>query len=140
MKTDGTNAPNSAHAQVGAMTAGVKTTDPSANVLKNSGGHISGMSNQPPHFKQDLQLRNQTFASNDPLAAAAFKPLSSPRLSQQAQFLDPKTATDPNLLYQQQLQFKTQALINYNEFKKQATNGSNHDQSFSPLVGNPSAL
>jgi hypothetical protein len=138
MRTDGVNAPNSAHAQVGAMTAAIKAADPAANVLKNSGGHISGMSNQPPHFKQDLQLRNQAFASNEP--GGAFKPLSSPRLSQQVQFHDSKTATDPNLLYQQQLQFKTQALINYNEFKKQNTNGSNHDQSLSPLVGNPSAL
>ena len=98
MRNETHNAPNSAHTQTGSLPAPLKVSDNQINVLKNSGGHISGMGSQPPHFKNDLQLRNQAFASNDP--TAAFKPLSSPRLSQQVHYHDQKVTTDPNLLYQ----------------------------------------
>lgn len=61
------------------MPGPIKTSDASNNVFKNSGGHISGMSNQPGHFKNEMGLRNQTFANGE--GQSGYKPLSSPRLS-----------------------------------------------------------
>ena len=65
-----------------------------------------------------------------------YKPLSSPRQSNHGK---QEGAVDPNHLYQQQLQWKTQVNMNYGEFKKQHTNKSN-EPSFSPLLANLNSM
>lgn len=100
------------------------------NVLKHSGGHISGMSNHQAH-QQNLNQPNNHYrgigGTNGSvgyanglgmMAPQQMKPFSSPRSSQQHPSLvqggetSLPTSNDPNYVYQQQLQWKTKSSLN----------------------------
>ena len=88
------------------------------NVLKSSGGHISGMSNHNHNLvgnDRQHHYRGVTGSgASGPNYPHQYKPLSSPRSSQQhnghnnaKDNLLPSTQNDPNFIYQQQLQHKS---------------------------------
>ena len=82
------------------------------NVLQNSGGHISGMSNHHANLNHNERNHLRGIAGNGPLAptvgmSQGLKPMSSPKAGQQAA---PQGANeDPNFVYQQQLMWKTKS-------------------------------
>jgi hypothetical protein len=72
------------------------------NVLKNSGGHISGMSNH--HTQQNLNHQNHYRGIAGGNGSIGYpKPFSSPRSSQQHGHTlgeNPSNLNDPNFVYQ----------------------------------------
>ena len=146
LRVENQTVPNSAHSnghgnQMQQAGSNQITSAAAMNILKHSGGHISGMSNH--HGQHNLAgLNERQHSRGIPMVSAdgdqsrtahqsgfggtgslPLKPLSSPRTSQQHNggiILGQQDkgqgggnpSSDPNALYQQQLQWKTKSSLN----------------------------